>query len=80
MGELSKAPVPGPLGSRKAVGAAVMGNLLEWYDFAVYGYLATIVARNFFPQEDEKTAKKVKGRVNELLEQHPLYKDSEVEF
>jgi len=56
MGELSKAPAPGPLGSRKAVGAAVMGNLLEWYDFAVYGYLATIVARNFFPQEDEKTA------------------------
>lgn len=56
MGELNKAPVHNPLTSRKAVGAAVMGNLLEWYDFAVYGYLATIVAKNFFPQEDEMTA------------------------
>jgi len=56
MGELNEAPVHNPLTSRKAVGAAVMGNLLEWYDFAVYGYLATIVAKNFFPQEDEMTA------------------------
>ncbi|MEO8164511.1 MAG: MFS transporter, partial [Betaproteobacteria bacterium] len=44
------------LTGRKAVTAAVMGNLLEWYDFAIYGYLATIVARNFFPKGDEMTA------------------------
>ena len=56
MGELSKPGAGHPLASRKAVTAAVMGNLLEWYDFAIYGYLATIVAKNFFPQEDEKTA------------------------
>lgn len=56
MGELSKPGAAHPLASRKAVTAAVMGNLLEWYDFAIYGYLATIVAKNFFPQEDEKTA------------------------
>lgn len=46
----------GGLTSRKAVTAAVLGNLLEWYDFAVYGYLAMILARNFFPPEDELTA------------------------
>jgi len=56
MGELGRAGADSPLKSRKAVTAAVMGNLLEWYDFAVYGYLATIVAKNFFPQGDEKTA------------------------
>lgn len=56
MGELSKPGAGHPLASRKAVTAAVMGNLLEWYDFAIYGYLATIVAKNFFPHEDEKTA------------------------
>jgi len=56
MGELKAKATPSPLTSRKAVTAAVMGNLLEWYDFAIYGYLATIVAKNFFPQEDEKTA------------------------
>jgi MFS transporter, MHS family, proline/betaine transporter len=39
--------------SRRAVGAAVVGNVLEWYDFAVYGYVATIIAKNFFPGGDE---------------------------
>jgi MHS family proline/betaine transporter-like MFS transporter len=33
-----------------------MGNLLEWYDFAVYGYLATIIAKNFFAPGDELAA------------------------
>ena len=56
MGELKMQPDQSPLTSRKAVTAAVMGNLLEWYDFAIYGYLATIVARNFFPKGDEMTA------------------------
>lgn len=56
MGELNTQAERNPLASRKAVGAAVMGNLLEWYDFAIYGYLATIIAKNFFPQGDETTA------------------------
>jgi MHS family proline/betaine transporter-like MFS transporter len=42
--------------TRRAVGAAVVGNVLEWYDFAVYGYLATIIAKNFFPSGDEVAA------------------------
>ena len=41
---------------RRAVTAAVVGNLLEWYDFAVYGYLAIILAKKFFPAGDEFTA------------------------
>ncbi|MCO6415804.1 MFS transporter [Siccirubricoccus sp. KC 17139] len=40
----------------KAVGAAVIGNVLEWYDFSVYAYLATILARQFFPSENPTTA------------------------
>lgn len=43
-------------GSRRAVSAAVVGNVLEWYDFAVYGYLATIIAKNFFAPGDEVAA------------------------
>jgi MHS family proline/betaine transporter-like MFS transporter len=42
--------------SRRAVSAAVVGNVLEWYDFAVYGYLATIIAKNFFPAGDDVAA------------------------
>jgi MHS family proline/betaine transporter-like MFS transporter len=33
---------------RATVGASI-GNLVEWFDFAVYGYLATYIATNFFP-------------------------------
>ncbi|MCK7612548.1 MFS transporter [Roseibium sediminicola] len=33
---------------RKIV-AGTVGNTLEWYDFAVYGYLAPIIAHQFFP-------------------------------
>ena len=42
--------------SRKAVSAAVVGNVLEWYDFAVYAYVASIIARKFFPGQDEVAA------------------------
>ncbi|MFW7354606.1 MAG: MFS transporter [Brucella sp.] len=42
--------------SWRAVSAAVVGNILEWYDFAIYGYVATIIARNFFPSGDDVTA------------------------
>ena len=33
--------------------AAVIGNALEWYDFVVYGFLTVIIARLFFPAQDE---------------------------
>jgi MHS family proline/betaine transporter-like MFS transporter len=37
---------------RKAVTAAAIGNAVEWFDFAVYGFLATYIGANFFPSED----------------------------
>ncbi len=36
----------------KAVSSAVLGNILEWFDFAVYAFFATIIAAKFFPSED----------------------------
>ncbi len=41
-----------PSKARTAVAAAVVGNVLEWYDFAVYTFLAAIIGRNFFPSDD----------------------------
>src|SRR5882757_4388225 len=38
--------------NRKIVAAGAIGNVLEWYDFAVYGYFATAIGRAFFPSED----------------------------
>ena len=28
----------------------LIGNVLEWFDFAVYGYFASDIGRQFFPQ------------------------------
>ena len=34
---------------RRAIVAAVIGNVLEWYDFAVYGYFVPVISQLFFP-------------------------------
>ena len=47
---------PGPEAVRRAVRGASIGNLVEWYDFAVYGFLATYIAQKFFPPGNETTA------------------------
>ena len=39
-----------------AVVATVIGNILEWFDFAAYAFFATIIARHFFPTGDEVAA------------------------
>lgn len=41
---------------RRAVTGAVIGNTVEWYDFAIYGFLATFIADKFFPSGDETAA------------------------
>lgn len=41
-----------PQQRRKARIAGIVGNVVEWYDFALYGYLAAIIGRLFFPSED----------------------------
>ncbi|MET0833002.1 MAG: MFS transporter [Actinomycetota bacterium] len=38
--------------SGRALVAACAGNLVEWYDFAVYGAFATVIAATFFPGSD----------------------------
>ncbi len=40
---------------RNTVGG-VIGNVLEWYDFAVYGFFAPIIGAQFFPTEDKLSA------------------------
>ena len=48
--------------TRRAITAAVIGNVLEWYDFAVYAFVPVIIARKFFPQGDEVTALRHHGQ------------------
>lgn len=36
----------------RMIAAGALGNLLEWYDFAAYGFLASVFAQNFFPSSN----------------------------
>ncbi|KUH66309.1 MFS transporter [Mycolicibacterium novocastrense] len=45
-----------PSDVRKAVTGASIGNAVEWFDFAIYGFLATFIAANFFPAGNETAA------------------------
>ena len=39
----------------KNVIAGCVGNVLEWYDFALYGFFAPIIAKLFFPSDNQLT-------------------------
>ncbi|WP_288505208.1 MFS transporter [uncultured Pseudomonas sp.] len=41
-----------PATLRKVISAASIGNFVEWFDFALYGFLATLLAAHFFPSGD----------------------------
>ncbi|MBC7387083.1 MAG: MHS family MFS transporter [Cryobacterium sp.] len=40
----------------KVIGASSAGTLIEWYDFYIFGSLATIIASHFFPKGNEVVA------------------------
>src|SRR6516162_1213375 len=50
----------GPLGkkqmnsaaNRKMIAASMIGNVIEWYDFAIYGNFAASIGRDFFPRQN----------------------------
>lgn len=42
-----------PTASRgKVIASGIVGNVMEWYDFAIYGYFAIVIGQKFFPSED----------------------------
>src|ERR1700754_1151166 len=41
---------------RKAVTGASISNAVEWFDFAIYGFLATFIDAKFFPSGNETAA------------------------
>ncbi len=46
----SPAASAAPRGIWKVIGAASAGTLIEWYDFYIFGSLATIISAQFFPK------------------------------
>jgi MHS family proline/betaine transporter-like MFS transporter len=47
---------PAVMAANKAVTAAVIGNVLEWYDFSVYAFVALTIAKKFFPAGNDVSA------------------------
>ena len=41
--------VTDPAVTRRSIQGASIGNFMEWYDFGVYGYIATTIAQVFYP-------------------------------
>src|SRR5580765_7946701 len=43
-------------GIRKVILASSVGTLIEWYDFYIFGSLATVIASQFFPKTNPTAA------------------------
>ncbi|AGT07308.1 MFS transporter [Paracoccus aminophilus] len=41
---------------RRAAFASFIGTFVEWFDYAVYGFLAAVIAKVFFPATDARSA------------------------
>jgi len=41
---------------RRATAAGFIGTFIEWFDYAAYGFLATVIAAVFFPKSDPTTS------------------------
>jgi MHS family proline/betaine transporter-like MFS transporter len=53
-GDATSVPTAARL-NRNAIGG-VVGNVLEWYDFAVFGYFAPVIGAQFFPAQNRVAA------------------------
>ncbi|GAA4979400.1 MFS transporter [Actinopolymorpha pittospori] len=52
----NRKPETEPATLRRAIGASAIGNLMEWYDYGVYGYAAAIIGEVFFPSQSTTAA------------------------
>jgi MHS family proline/betaine transporter-like MFS transporter len=48
--------VTAPEVTRASIKGASIGNFMEWYDFGVYGYIATTIAQVFYPGDKVSAA------------------------
>lgn len=41
---------------KNTISMVMVGNVLEWYDFSLYGYFASVISGLFFPTDNQTTA------------------------
>ncbi len=54
-GEIVEEPRPSPAELRRIIGATMMGQVTEWYDYAVFALVAVQIGATFFPDQSEST-------------------------
>ena len=47
---------PAITSQRRLAIAGMAGNILEWYDFSIYGFFAYAIGENFFPSHSKSTS------------------------
>lgn len=52
MSEAKEAGKTAPPSAGRTAAAGAVGNVLEWFDFAIYGYMAPFLSALFFPTDD----------------------------
>ncbi|MEM8730201.1 MAG: MFS transporter [Pseudomonadota bacterium] len=52
---MAKASTP-KIEKKRLIAAGMIGNVIEWYDFALYGYMASVISQLFFPTSDPTAA------------------------
>ncbi|MFJ3188949.1 MFS transporter [Streptomyces halstedii] len=55
-GEASSKDGANPADTLKVIRAAILGTVVEYYDFGIYGYMATLLAAHFFVESDPNSA------------------------
>lgn len=53
---MEKATAQAPQGILQVIWASSLGTLIEWYDFYIFGSLATVIATQFFPKTNPTAA------------------------
>jgi MHS family proline/betaine transporter-like MFS transporter len=43
-------------GNKTSIISGLVGNVMEWYDFALYGYMVPIISQLFFPHQNNLTS------------------------
>ncbi len=51
-GEKADGAPSAPANTSRIIIAGLVGNVMEWYDFAIYGYFAVVIGQQFFPSDD----------------------------
>ncbi|KPC88399.1 hypothetical protein ADL35_05660, partial [Streptomyces sp. NRRL WC-3753] len=55
-GEGSPTAGENPATTLRVIRAAILGTVVEYYDFGIYGYMATLLSAHFFVESDPNTA------------------------